>query len=56
LQATTYGKLAAGARAAYYAGLRDAIEALLAGEYADRVSGDGIRFERYILLTVADER
>ena len=38
------------------AGLRDAIEALLAGEYADRVSGDGIRLERCILLAVADKR
>jgi len=32
------------------------MEALLAGEYADRVSSDGIRLERYILLAVADKR
>jgi SAM-dependent methyltransferase len=56
LQATTYGELAAGNRAAYYAGFRDAMEALLAGEYADRVSSDGILLERYILLAVADKR
>jgi arsenite methyltransferase len=56
LQATTHGELAAGGRAAYYAGFRDAMEALLAGEYADRVSSDGIRLERYILLAVADKR
>lgn len=56
LQATTYGGLAAGDRADYYAGFRDAMEALLAGEYADRVSSDGIRLERYILLAIADKR
>ena len=56
MQATTYGQYAPGASAADYAAFRSALEALLAGEYADRVSGDGIRFERYILLTVADER
>ena len=56
LQATTYGQLAADARAGYYAGFRDAMEALVAGEYADRVSSDGIRLERYILLAIADKR
>jgi len=55
-QASGKGELAAGDRAAYYAGFRDAMEALLAGEYADRVSSDGIRLERYILLAVADKR
>jgi arsenite methyltransferase len=55
LQATTYGELATGDRAAYYAGFRDAMEALLAGEHADRVSSDGIRLERYILLAVTDK-
>jgi hypothetical protein len=56
LQATTYGELAAGDRAAYYAGFRDAMEAPVAGEYADRVGSDGIRLERYILLAIADKR
>jgi hypothetical protein len=56
LQATTYGELAAGDRAGYYASFRDAMEALLAGEYADRVGSDGIRLERYILLAIADKR
>lgn len=55
-QAAGKRKLAAGDRAAYYAGFRDAMEALLAGEYAGRVSSDGIRLERYILLAVADKR
>jgi hypothetical protein len=31
------------------------MEALLAGEYAERVSAEGIRLERYILLAVADK-
>ena len=53
LQATTYGQLAPGASAADYAAFRDAMEALLAGEYAERVSNKGIRLERYILLAVA---
>ena len=55
LQATTYGQLAPGASAADYAGFRDAMEALLAGEYAERVSVEGIRLERYVLLAVADK-
>jgi hypothetical protein len=56
LQATTCGQFAAGAGAADNAGFRHVMEALLAGDYADRVSSDGIRLERYILLAVADKR
>jgi hypothetical protein len=55
MQATTYGQLAPGASAADYAAFRDAMEALLAGEYAERVSVEGIRLERYVLLSVADK-
>ena len=55
LLATTYGQFAPGASAADYADFRDAMEALLATEYAERVSDQGIRLERYVLLAVADK-
>ena len=55
LQATTYGQLATGASDADYAGLREATETLLAGEYAHFVSDEGIRLERYVLLAVAQK-
>jgi ubiquinone/menaquinone biosynthesis C-methylase UbiE len=55
LQATGYGDLAPGATAADSAAFRGALEALFASEYADRVSSDGIRLERYVLLAVADK-
>jgi ubiquinone/menaquinone biosynthesis C-methylase UbiE len=55
LQATSYGDLAPGASAADYAAFRRELEALFAGEYADCVSSDGIRLERYVLLAVADK-
>ncbi len=55
LQATTYGQFARGASAADYFAFRDAMQALLAGEYAERVSDEGIRLERYILLAVAEK-
>ena len=43
------------ASAADYAAFAGTLEALFAGEYADRVSSDGIRLERYVLLAVADK-
>ena len=52
LEATTYGDLVPAASAADYAALAGTLEALFAGEYADRVSTDGIRLERYVLLAV----
>jgi SAM-dependent methyltransferase len=55
LQATTYGQFAPGASAADYAAFRSALEALLAGEYAEHASDEGIRLERYVLLAVADK-
>jgi hypothetical protein len=38
-----------------YAGFRQAMETLLAGEYARCVSNEGIRLERYVLLAVAEK-
>ena len=55
LRATSYGDYAPGASAADYAAFAGTLEALFAGEYADRVSSDGIRLERYVLLAVADK-
>lgn len=55
LQATTYGQFAPGASEADYAAFRNAMEALLASEYAERVSDEGISLERYVLLAVADK-
>jgi len=55
LQATGHGDLAPGATAANNAAFRSTLEALFAGEYADRVSSDGIRLERYVLLAIADK-
>ena len=55
LQATTYGDLVPAASAADYAAFAGTLEALFAGEYADRVSSEGIRLERYVLLAVADK-
>jgi len=43
------------ASSADYAAFAGTLEALFAGEYADRVSSDGIRLERYVLLAVADK-
>jgi hypothetical protein len=44
------------ASAADYAAFAGTLEALFAGEYADRVSSDGIRLERYILLAMQTRR
>ena len=55
LQATTYGQLAPGASPADYAAFHSAMEALLASEYAERVTDEGISLERYVLLAVADK-
>jgi hypothetical protein len=45
--------VAPGASDADYAGLREATETLLAGEYPHCASDEGIRLERYVLLAVA---
>jgi len=37
------------------AAFRGTLEALFAGKYADRVSSDGIRLERRVMLAVADK-
>jgi hypothetical protein len=55
LRATTYGQRAPGASDADYAGLREGTETLLAGEYAHRASDEGIRRERYVLLSVGEK-
>ena len=55
LRATMIGQLAPGASDASYAGLRQAMKTLLAGEYAHCVSDEGIRLERYVLLAVAEK-
>jgi len=54
LRATTYGPRASGASDADYAGLREATETLLAGEYAHCASNEGIRLERSVLLAVTE--
>jgi ubiquinone/menaquinone biosynthesis C-methylase UbiE len=52
-QATTYGQFAPGTDARDLSAFREAMEKLLAGEYAHCVTAAGIRLERYVLLAVA---